>query len=135
MSNFAPRLHLLVDSIGDVIQLTKEDEPDKYLAIGAWSREDGDGEYCFILDNHNWSLEECQHQNYHITRVGTVFFQLDASDFVGVNQRVMGFNGWRDTKEERLQKVLMAKYTPNFDQELWKYHGLEILGVEEYGWR
>jgi len=28
----------------------------------------------------------------------------------------------------------MAKYTPNFDQELWKYSGLEILGVE-YNWR
>jgi hypothetical protein len=69
-----------------------------------------------------------------MNRVGTVFYQLDASDFIEVNQRVMSFNGWRDTEEERLQKVLMAKYTPNFDQELWKYSGLEILGVE-YNWR
>ena len=69
-----------------------------------------------------------------MTRVGTVFFQLDASDFIGVNQRTMDFNGWRDTKEETQQKLLMAKYTPNFDQELWKYEGLEILGVE-YDWR
>lgn len=119
---------------GDVIKLFKEDEPDRYFAVGAWSQEDGKGEYCFILDNHYWSLEECLRQNYHITRVGTVFFQLDASDFVGVNQRVMGFNGWRDTEADRLQKVLMAKYTPNFDQELWKYQGLETLGAE-YNWR
>jgi hypothetical protein len=66
--------------------------------------------------------------------VGTVFFLLDASDYIGVNQRVMNFNGWRDTEEERQEKVLMAKYTPNFDQEFWKYGGLEIMGVE-YDWR
>lgn len=119
---------------GDVIKLTKEDEPTSYFAVGAWSREDGKGEYCFILDNHNWSLEECQRQKYHMTRVGTVFYQLDPSDFDGVNQRVMNFNGWRDTEEERQLKVLMAKYTPNFDQKLWKYQNLEILGVE-YDWR
>jgi hypothetical protein len=69
-----------------------------------------------------------------MNRVGTVFYQLDASDFIEVNQRVMSFNGWRDTEEDKQQKVLMAKYTPNFDQELWKYSGLEILGVE-YNWR
>jgi hypothetical protein len=46
----------------------------------------------------------------------------------------MEFNGWRDTEEERQEKVLMAKYTPNFDQEFWKYGGLEIMGVE-YDWR
>ena len=28
----------------------------------------------------------------------------------------------------------MARYTPNFDQEEWKYLGLEILGVEEFNW-
>ena len=114
--------------------LMKENEPTSYFAVGAWSKEDGKGEYCFILDNHNWSLEECQHQHYQMTRVGTVFFQLDASDDIGVNQRVMGFNGWRDTEEERQQKDLMAKFTPNFDQERWKYEGLELLGAE-YNWR
>lgn len=119
---------------GDVIQIEKEHEMTKYLAIGAWSREDGKGEYCFILDNHNWSLEECQRQHYQMARVGTVFYQLDASDYIGVNQRVMSFNGWRDTEEDRKRKVLMAKYTPNFDQEFWRYRGLEILGVE-FDWK
>ena len=119
---------------GDVIKIEENNEYIHYYAVGAWSREDGEGEYCFILDNHNWSLEYCQYENYKMTRVGTVFFQLDASDFIGVNQRTMDFNGWRDTKEETQQKLLMAKYTPNFDQELWKYEGLEILGVE-YDWR
>ena len=119
---------------GDVIQIEKENEMTKCLAIGAWSHEDGKGEYCFILDNQNWELESCIRQHYRLTRVGTVFFLLDASDYIGVNQRVMNFNGWRDTEEERQEKVLMAKYTPNFDQEFWKYGGLEIMGVE-YDWR
>ncbi len=119
---------------GDVIRLEKKGEIKKFFAVGAWSREDGKGEYCFILDNHNWSLDECQIQHYQMTRVGTVFYQLDWSDYIIVNQRVMSFNGWRDTEEDRKMKVLMAQYTPNFDQELWKYEGLEILGVE-YDWR
>ena len=119
---------------GDVIQIEKENEMTKCLAIGAWSHEDGKGEYCFILDNQNWELESCIRQHYRLTRVGTVFFLLDASDYIGVNQRVMNFNGWRDTEEERQEKVLMAKYTPNFDQEFWKYGGLEIMGIE-YDWR
>ncbi|MBR5051910.1 MAG: hypothetical protein IKW91_01645 [Bacteroidaceae bacterium] len=119
---------------GDIIQIEERQDMMNYLAVGAWSHEDGKGEYCFILDNHNWSLEDCLWQHYQMTRVGTVFFQLDASDCISVNHRVMNFNGWRDTEEERQQKVLMARYTPNFDQEFWKYGGLEIMGVE-YDWR
>ena len=69
-----------------------------------------------------------------MTRIGTVFYQLDVADFIGVNQRVMNFNGWRDTEENRRMKALMSKFTPNYDQEPWKYQGLEILGVE-YDWR
>ena len=119
---------------GDVIKVEMKDEYRKYFAVGAWSYEDGKGEYCFILDNHNWSLEDCQRQHYQMTRVGTVFFKLDVSDSIRVNYRVMDFNGWRDTEEDILQKVLMAKYTPNFDQEFWKYGGLELMGVE-FDWR
>ena len=98
------------------------------------SSEEGIGIYCFILDNHSWSLADCNSQHYRMTRIGTVFYQLDVADFIGVNQRVMNFNGWRDTEEDRHQKVLMAKFTPNYDQELWKYQGLEILGAE-FDWR
>ena len=119
---------------GDVIQIEEGHDMMQYLAVGAWSQEDGKGEYCFILDNHNWSLEDCQRQHYQLTRVGTVFFQLDVSDCISVNHRVMNFNRWRDTKEERQEKVLMARYTPNFDQEFWRYGGLDIMGVE-FDWR
>ena len=119
---------------GDVIQVEESQHRTEYMAVGALSSEDGIGTYCFILDNHSWSLADCNSQHYRMTRIGTVFYQLDVADFIGVNQRVMNFNGWRDTEEDRHQKVLMAKFTPNYDQELWKYQGLEILGVE-YDWR
>ena len=31
--------------------------------------------------------------------------------------------------------VLWQDTHPNFDKEVWKYLGLEILGVEEFNWR
>ena len=119
---------------GDVIQVEESQHRTEYMAVGALSSEDGIGTYCFILDNHSWSLADCNRQQYKMTRVGTVFYQLNHGDFIGVNQRTMHFNGWRDTEEDRLQKVLMAKFTPNYEQEPWKYQGLEVLGVE-YDWR
>ena len=119
---------------GDVIKVERDQCRTEHLAVGALSHDDGIGTYCFILDNHSWSLADCNRQQYKMTRVGTVFYQLDVADFIGVNQRVMNFNGWRDTEEDRHQKVLMAKFTPNYNQELWKYQGLEILGVE-FDWR
>ena len=119
---------------GDVIKVEREQCRTEHLAVGALSHDDGIGTYCFILDNRSWSLADCNRQQHNMTRVGTVFYQLCAGDFIGVNQRTMNFNGWRDTEEDRKQKVLMAKFTPNYDQELWKYQGLEILGAE-YDWR
>lgn len=119
---------------GDVIQVEESQHRTEYMTVGALNSEDGIGTYCFILDNHSWSLADCNRQQYKMTRVGTVFYQLNHGDFIGVNQRTMHFNGWRDTEEDRLQKVLMAKFTPNYEQEPWKYQGLEILGVE-YDWR
>lgn len=119
---------------GDVIKVERDQCRTEHLAVGALSHDDGIGTYCFILDNHSWSLADCNRQQHNMTRVGTVFYQLCAGDFIGVNQRTMNFNGWIDTEEDRKQKVLMAKFTPNYDQELWKYQGLEILGAE-YDWR
>ncbi len=119
---------------GDVIKVERDQCRTEHLAVGVLSHDDGIGTYCFILDNLSWSLADCNRQQHKMTRVGTVFYQLCAGDFIGVNQRTMNFNGWRDTEEDRKQKVLMAKFTPNYDQELWKYQGLEILGAE-YDWR
>ena len=119
---------------GDVIKVEENQYSTKYLAVGAWSQEDGNSHYCFILDNHFRTLEDCNRLHYRMTRVGTVFFKLDTGDYIGVNQRTIGFNGWRDTEEDRQKKVLMAKYTPNFDKEEWKYKGLEVLGAE-FDWK
>ena len=119
---------------GDVIKVEENQYSTKYLAVGAWNLEGRMGHYCFILDNHFLPLADCNRQHYKMTRAGTVFYQLDAGDFVSVNQRTISFNGWRDTEEERQKKDLMAKYTPNFDQDFWKYKGLEILGAE-FDWK
>lgn len=119
---------------GDVIKLEENQYSIKYLAVGAWTHDGIDNHYCFILDNHFLPLADCNRQRYKMTRIGTVFYQLNTGDFVSVNQRTIGFNGWRDTEEDRQKKALMAKYTPNFDQDFWKYKGLEILGVE-FDWK
>ncbi len=92
--------------------------------------------YCFIFDNHSLSLKDCYSNNFKITRVGTAYFQLDwSSNSKGMYNKIRKFNGWYDTNEEYEDKVYMAKFTPNFDQEIWKYRALEILGVEEFNWR
>ncbi len=92
--------------------------------------------YCFIFDNHSLKLKDCYSNNFKITRVGTAYFQLDwSSNSKGMYNKIREFNGWYDTNEEYEDKVYMAKFTPNFDQEIWKYRALEILGVEEFNWR
>lgn len=119
---------------GDVIKVgNKEGVPIYCYAVGAIIYEEGNGYYCFILDNHLLTLNECVQQQFMMTRVGTVFYQLNTNDFINVNQRTFAFNGWRDTEEDRQRKFLMAKYTPSFYQELWEYETLEILGVD-YDW-
>jgi hypothetical protein len=35
-----------------------------------------------------------------------------------------------DDNEQHKLKMLMARFTPNFDQETWKYEALDTLGVE-----
>lgn len=120
---------------GDVIKV-EGGVSEEYLAVGAMCDEMGDGHYCFILDNHNWPLADCQ-QHCKLTRMGTVFYQLKEDDFRNVNQRTAGekgFTGQRDTKEDKQQKVLMAKFTPNFKQDFWEYKMLDVLGAE-FDWR
>lgn len=119
---------------GDVIKLERSNDYIQYFAVGGLTYKDDCGYYCFILDNHCLPLDECVSRNYKMTRVGTVFYQLDWSEFTGVNERTMQFNGWRDTEEDRKLKVQMAKFTPSFEKENWKYVALDVLEVE-YDWR
>ncbi len=120
--------------VGDVIEVN--DGGLLQLALDYFPYSDYDEKkYCFVLDNHCLTLEDCFRQNKRLTRIGTAFFQLDWNfDTQEMNEKIRAFNGWYETTEEHEEKVLMAKYTPNFDEEEWKYHALEILGVE-FDWR
>lgn len=114
---------------GDVIHIG-DDEYGTDLALGTTF----DGlNYAFLLDNHALLLSECKGKS--LKRIGTVFYQLDRSEtpVTSLNMRTMRFQGWRDTTKEKDFKKRMARFTPNFDQEEWKYDALEILGVE-FNW-
>lgn len=112
---------------GDVLHIGDENHGYDY-ALGAI-----DGQYLFLLDNHAILLSECEKSE--LKRIGTVFYQLDWCEdpIQTLNERTMQFQGWRDTSKEQELKKIMAKFTPNFDQEKWKYQALEILGVE-FNW-
>ena len=122
---------------GDVIKVQeKNDNTPQYLALGAMGDADGSGFYGFILDNNSWLLTDCLREQASITRIGTVYYQIGKNELArDVNERVMDFNLAIESAEDHAVRVLMTKYTPNFDQERWKYQGLEILGVEEFDWR
>lgn len=118
--------------VGDVLEI-KNDFNKTQLALGHFPYYENDKmTYCFVLDNHFLSLQECiNNKDTSITRIGTSYFQLDWNfSTEDMNNKVRSFNGWHDSNKEHKDKVLMARYTPNFDQELWKYYGLEILGIE-----
>ena len=124
--------------VGDILEIDEEFGRNK-LALCYLPYENVrniESSYCFVLDNHSLKLKECYSRNFKITRVGTAYFQLDWSfDAKEMYYKIREFNGWYDTNEEYEDKVYMAKFTPNFDQEIWKYRALEILGVEEFNWR
>ena len=119
---------------GDVIALELKDGGAKYtFALGTLgnNEEGGEAYYAFALDNHCILPEMCR----KMTRVGTVFYQLDWCEYaVSIPERCYRFQPWRPddlTKEDRL---VMSRYTPNFDQEVWKYYANEVLGIE-FNWR
>lgn len=123
---------------GDVISMWrgKRDKHTHYtqLALGDWHIGEDD-EYVFVLDNHCLGLEECYKQGINLERIGTVFFKLNEYDTISLRHRTMTFNGWRDTNEEHNHKVLMARYTPNFEQTDWKYDALDALEIEDFNWQ
>lgn len=116
---------------GDVIRVEWNSNGQPYnIALGTLGLREQEGEYAFMLDNHSLLLKECFRQKIKLTRVGTVFFKLDKdAPPETVAQRAYSFNMNR-TKEDI---VLMARYTPNFDQEEWKYKALELIGAE-FNW-
>ena len=71
-----------------------------------------------------------------ITLNNADLFQLDpCEEPVSIWEQALTFNNtYRDKEEESVLRT-MARYTPNFDKEVWKYLGLEILGIEEFNWK
>lgn len=117
---------------GDVIDL-HEEYVDSPLALGTLGEntEDWEAQYAFVLDNHCITPEMCK----KMTRVGTVFYQLDWNDWPRkVAERCRDFQPVYPGGIKKEDRLAMMKYTPNFDQETWKYHANEILGVE-FNWR
>lgn len=113
---------------GDVLDLQGEY---KYgiFALGTLGENNKDckAEYAFVLDNHCITPEMCK----SMTRVGTVFYQLDWNDVPHkIAELCYRFQPCRSDGVAEKDRIVMAKYTPNFDQEIWKYHANEILGIE-----
>ena len=115
---------------GDVLDVDGIGE----FALGMFE-ESSNKEYCFILDNHYLSLSECKERKMRIRRIGTVYFQLDWSEYPieTTAERTMKFNVCWDIRLFNEMRF-MCRYTPNYDQEYWRYKGLETLGVK-YDWR
>ena len=112
---------------GDVIDLNGQ-YSDRPFALGTlgWNEDDMEARYAFVLDNHCILPEECS----RMTRVGTVFYRLDWNDCVEIRDRCYGFQPWFSNDIPLEDLTVMAKYTPNFDQEIWKYRACDILGIE-----
>ena len=109
---------------GDVLQIGDETDGQTF-ALGTIN-----GNYGFILDNCAIMLSDCEKKK--LKRVGTVFYQLDSSQtpVLSLNDRTRLFQGAYDSIEDRELKKVMAKFTPNYDQEVWKYKALDILEIE-----
>jgi hypothetical protein len=109
---------------GDVIEI-EQNRSRCRLAVCAL-----DSGYGFKLGDRTLLLSECRGKK--LKRVGTVFYQLDRDEYpvATVTERVMSFNNMNDDNEQHKLKMLMARFTPNFDQEPWKYEALDTLGVE-----
>ena len=91
-----------------------------------------DFHYAFVLDNCCIHPEECE----SITRVGTVFYSLQPEDDGNlVNSKSFEFTDIYGTNPDPIeQRLEMARLTPSFKEQDWKYGVLNILEIE-YNWR
>jgi len=118
---------------GDVIQVEMKSNRVYYWALSIKSLDDYEetGNYAFMLDNCSVPLDEPE----KMTRMGTVFYQLDWDFPKTVNQRCFTFQNIYGTNKLNLKdRLLMARYTPCFEKEFWAYKVLETIGAE-YNWR
>lgn len=110
-----------------------EDEYAMLLAFGTlgWNEKDEEewyARYVFKLDNHSVTPCMCA----RMERCGTVFYQLDWDEKpIEVELRCNTFQDIYNSSGLKMKdKEVLAKYTPNFDKDLWKYHAREIIGAE-----
>lgn len=116
---------------GDILHATLDKNTNYYLGVGAIDTGGKKRErmYALILDNNCLPLSNSQ----KLTRIGTVFFKLNWKEFsIPINARCSYL--WAQGAPSIEEVLMMAKYTPNFDQEQWKYSALDILGAE-FNWR
>ncbi len=116
---------------GDVLET--DIDPKRPLALGTFGEnsEGRNAEYAFMLDNHCAFPGDC---NY-LKRVGTVFFQLDTDEYPQpLARRCHLFQNIHGTPESDKDLFMMARFTPNFDKEIWKYFALDVCGAE-FNWR
>lgn len=117
---------------GDVIDVRDGSHRIGVLALTMSPHADMEyGDYGFPLDNCCFMLDSENKKRLKLKRCGTVFFQLDkAEKSKTIWEQSLIFNGPRDTPEQHATKALMARYTPNFDKEEWKYEALKTIGAE-----
>ena len=122
---------------GDIVQVTYPNGNEMgALCLASIVGKDGKGFYGFPLDNHSLTLDMCMKEGYRLKRIGTIFYQLDpCEEPEAVWEKALTFNNTLRNDEEEKNLLTMARYTPNFDKEVWKYLGLEILGVDEFNWK
>lgn len=116
---------------GDVLDIDYGGRATFALGTLGWNSKDTEAIYAFALDNCSIIPEICT----KMTRVGTTFYQLDWNeDPMTIADRCYRFQPWYPDGLQAEDRLTMSHYTPNFDQELWKYYACEKLGVE-FNWR
>ncbi len=122
---------------GDIV-LVKEHDGEEWgaLCLTSMCGRRWEGFYGFPWGNGIQTLDMCEEEDFHLERIGTIFYQLDNRDEpMSIWNKALDYNNAQRDEEREKTARTMAKYTPNFDQERWKYLGLEILGVEEFNWK
>ena len=94
------------------------------------------GDFFFWEDGglYVWQQSE-EFEEDHNPDIVEDFFGHSCEEPVSIWDKALTFNNtYRDKEDESVLRT-MARYTPNFDKEVWKYLGLEILGLEEFDWK
>lgn len=122
---------------GDIVQVVYPNDNEMgTFCLASIVGKDGEGFYGFPLNNHSLTLDMCKEEGYYLKRIGTIFYQLDqCEEPEPIWEKALTYNNALRSKDKTEEIRTMAKYTPNFDKEEWKYLGLEILGIDEFNWK